>query len=289
MGDTQDTPQAETLAGETEQSEALKTTETPVEKPTVTLEAETDEQDEAPDTPDETGDDEDDPAKPKKASGSARLKARLAAAEAELERLRTFVPTRTDADAIAKAVEAEIGPPPKESDYPDYLAYERAQTAYEVDKRQAERAIRKEAAAAGSRVEQQAAVLQEAHAERVEAAKKALPDYDTVVRKADFSVLKPDVAKMCVESKKSAAIAYYLASNPRALQELSRMDDVSAARRIGSLEASVRLPKPETQSRAPAPPAKLPGGGASPTPDAMKARDMNEYAKIRLKELGYAK
>jgi len=289
MGDTQDTPQAEALAGETEQSEALKTTETPVEKPTVTLEAETDEQDGAPDNTDETGDDEDDPAKPKKASGSARLKARLAAAEAELERLRTFVPTRTDADAIAKAVEAEIGPPPKESDYPDYLAYERAQTAYEVDKRQAERAIRKEAAAAGSRVEQQAAVLQEAHAERVEAAKKALPDYDTVVRKADFSVLKPDVAKMCVESKKSAAIAYYLASNPRALQELSRMDDVSAARRIGSLEASVRLPKPETQSRAPAPPAKLPGGGASPTPDAMKARDMNEYAKIRLKELGYAK
>ena len=40
------------------------------------------------------------------------------------------------------------------------------------------------------------------------------------------------------------------------------MDDMAAARRIGSLEASVRLPKPEMQSRAPAPTAKLPGNNA---------------------------
>lgn len=288
MGDTQDTQPVETLAGEAEQSEANKETDNPA-KPTVTLEADTDEPDETVEDTDESGDEEDDSPKPKKVSGSARLKARLAAAEAELNRLRTFVPTRVDGDHIAKAVEAEIGPPPKEDDFPDFLAFERALTAYEVDKRQAERTMRKEAAMAGAREEQQAAALREAHEERVAAARKALPDYDEVVRKTDFSVLPPNVAKMCVESRKSAAIAYYLASNPRAMQELSGMSEVAAARRIGSLEASVRLPKPETSTRAPAPVAKLPGGGAPPAMEAHKARSMEEYAAIRLKQLGYTK
>ena len=46
--------------------------------------------------------------------------------------------------------------------------------------------MRKEAANAGHREEQQAEILREAHSRRVQAARKLLPDYDEVVGKADF-------------------------------------------------------------------------------------------------------
>lgn len=290
MADNQAEMPVGTLAQEAEQSETTTKTETPAsEQPKVELEVDTDEQDAKANDADESGDEDesDGESKPKKASGSARLKARLAAAEAELERLRTFVPTQTDADSIAKAVEAEIGPPPKESEYSDYLAYERALTAYEVDKRQAERTMRKEAASIQARQQEAASLVLEDHQARVDQVRKVLPDYDQKVKGVDFSALGQAGAKMVIESRKSAELAYYFATHPQAMQEIGRMNEVAAARRIGHLEASVRLPKPETSTRAPAPPAKISGGSAPPARRAEEARSMEEFAAIRLKQLGY--
>lgn len=286
MVDDQEVPQVETPAGQAEQSTTTGKTEPPANEPKAELEVDVDEQETEAVEADEEQDEEGERPK-RKSSGIHRLKAENARLQAELARAKQFVPAQADAGAIDRAVEARIGAPPKESDYPDYLAFERAQTAYEVDRRQTQRVMREEAAQSGQREAEAAQAAFESHNDRVKEARKILPDYDAKVKAANFSVLAPEVARMCVESGKSATIAYYLASNPKVLGELSQMDPVSAARRIGRIEASVRLPKPETQSRAPAPPTKLPGGGAPPASDAHKAQSMADYAKIRKAEMGW--
>jgi hypothetical protein len=57
-------------------------------------------------------------------------------------------PVAGDEKALASAVEAEIGAPPKESEFPDWFAYERALTAYETEKRIVSRELKGKAAQA---------------------------------------------------------------------------------------------------------------------------------------------
>lgn len=213
-------------------------------------------------------DEPDEEPKPKKPSGSERLKRRIQALEAQLAQ-RAPAPGAGGAEDIARAVEAEIGAPPKEEDFKgDYLAYERALTAYEVRKALKGDEVR-------ARGAQSQTLAQERMAERVEAlheaqdeARKAIPDFDKVVSATESVAVAPHVAEEILDSDKAALLQYHFAKNPKALDALNRASPREVAREIGRLEARLSLPKPQTATKAPAPIAPLKGAAAPRSEDA---------------------
>jgi hypothetical protein len=222
--------------------------------------------------------DEDDQPKRKRRTGSERLRRRIEALETENQSLRSR-PAVDGAD-LEKAVQAEIGDSPKESDYPDYLAFERAMIAYEADKRAVTREVKRTMASqAASDAARQAEVF-EAYDDRLEDAEKALPGLKATIAKADIQV-RQHVVGLIVESEKGPLIAHHLAKNPNKAAELNRMSPLAAAREIGRLEARLSLPKPKTTTSAPTPLKPL-KGSAAPAKDPSKMSNA-EYRAWRAK------
>lgn len=229
------------------------------------------------DASDEEGDEDDQP-KRKRRTGSERLRRRIEALEAENQSLRSR--PQVDGADLEKAVLAEIGEPPKESDYPDYLAFERAMIAYEADKRAVTREVKRTMASqAASDAARQAEVF-EAYDDRLEQAEKALPGLKATIAKADVQI-RQHVVGLIVESEKGPLIAHHLAKNPSKAAELNRMPPLAAAREIGRLEARLSLPKPKTTTSAP-PPITPPRGSAAPAKDPSKMSNA-EYRAWRRK------
>lgn len=217
--------------------------------------------------------------KPKRRSGVQRLKEQNRRLQAEIEAIRASA-TRAGGDARS-AIEAEIGPAPREQDYSDYLAYERAMTAYTVKEAIAEERIRERAGQMNARQTERIRDLVEAYEDGQDAARKAIPDYDAALKSAKNAPVAPHVEGLILESDKSALIAYHLAKNPEKLERLNAMPPVAAAREIGRLEARLSLPSTNKATSAPKPVAPV-KGGASPTPKITEM-SMEEYAAARAK------
>lgn len=257
-------------APEATEGEAAETTE----KETGETVSEEPEKGETDDAESDTDDEADDEPKPKRSkSGSARWKARAEALQAELAEVRSRLPAGDGAD-MAKAVKAEIGPPPKESDFSDYLAYERALTAYEVEKKLVAREIKSRAAAEAMRAQAQIGALIEEFQEREADTAKALPDYSDVVAKARGVAVDESLAKLILESEKGPLLKYHFAKNPEKLRSLNalaatntREGIAAVAREIGRLEARLSLPNPKAATKAPAPVAAVKGGATPASPE----------------------
>ena len=218
--------------------------------------------------------------KPKRRSGVQRLKDKVQRLEAELAERNSAPSVRSNADLDA-AIQAEIGPPPRESDFSDYLAFEDAKALWRNEYALAKRDIR-------GRVEQFTARQQERVRDLVSdfeegqiTARKSIPDYDTVLKSAAKAPVAPHVEGLILESDKSALIAYHLAKNPEKLDRLNALPPIEAAREIGRLEARLSLPSAKTATNAPKPIASV-KGGASPTPK-LGEMSMEEYAAARSK------
>ena len=170
--------------------------------------------------------------------------------------------------------------PPQEADFNgDYLAYERALTAYNV-----EQAVQKALSVRDQsrRQTEQREIVRElaaAHQERVEEARESIPDFDQVLASARGISVAPQVEQELLSSDKSALLAYYLAKNPDKLLALNGMSGRELAREMGRLEGSVRMPSSKKQTTAPTPLTPL-RGGASPSFDPSKA-SMDEYMAKR--------
>ncbi|WP_210319913.1 hypothetical protein [Camelimonas fluminis] len=262
--DNQDNvPVADEPQAEAKQSEAV----TPEQDPAKTGQ----EADASPDGDEAAGEDSDeqDGEKRKKRSGVDRLKRQLADARAENEMLRSRGAAPVDSEAIKRAVDAEIGAPPKLEDFEDYFAFERAMTGYEVEKRLAEREVKRQAQSRHARatVAQQQAI--EDFRERELDTAKAIPDYAQTMAAAGNMPASDAVTKLVIESDKGPLLKYHFAKNPGELQRLSAMDPLSAARAVGRLEASLSLPTANRNSKAPPPNAPL-KGGAGPASDEAK-------------------
>jgi hypothetical protein len=266
--------QAETLA----EGEVVKTPETETTKDFVTLAD--DEADEQPEGEDEEaegdeGEEEAEPEKPKKLPGSARLKARLRAAEEELAEYRRTQAPRAPAKTDAAGDDLQE---PKESDFPnDYLAYDRALRAYET-----RRAIRDENARVAT--EQEQANAQRAHRARLNAynarledVKDRIPDYDTTLKQANDVPIRDDVRDMILDDGKGPLIAYHLAKNPEKLEALNRMTPIEAAREIGKLSARIRGPQVKTVTKAKPPLSVQRGTGTVTGRKDPSAMSMEEY------------
>jgi hypothetical protein len=252
-----DVEQAETLAPEGTEQVEPKDTEAKADDPAKEVESAEDS-------------DEDSEQVRHKQSGTARLKARIAAQQAELEALKRITPKQDDAIALKSLVEQEIGPAPQEKDFTDYLQFQNATIAYETEKRIVARELKQKAAQAQEFQHTANEEIVETFKERADVARKSIKDFDEVTKAATMSPQDPEVIRLILTSEKGPELAYYLSKNPNVVKRLNEMPPISAAREIGKLEAQVSLATPKTVTKAPEPIEPLKGATARSTKDPEK-------------------
>lgn len=256
-----------TEAADSERSEDLKD----VAAPAVEADANEDEAekpegdaDEAEGADDDKGDDD----KPRKRSRSERLRRqneRLQAENAQLRSGSANIAVQDEA-AIAQIVAAKAGEPPKEADYPDWFAYERAMTAYEADKRAVTRSVKEQAEQAQQAQSARVHELLEDYQERCEDTAKAIPDFFEVVQDPAFKTTELVKRLILDAGEKAPLVAYHLAKNPKLAASINAMPPIEAAREMGRIEGRVSAPKPKTATSATAP-ISAPRGSAAPSSD----------------------
>jgi hypothetical protein len=216
----------------------------------------------------------------KRPSRSQRLQRKVQLLTAELDEMRRQSATVRPQDAGLRHQDAmPHAMPPREADFGDTQAYERALNAWNVEL-SAERAFQR--AAERERLSQQAAREAEvnrerviAHVERVEELKDRVPDFDDTMKAAAAINLRNEVAQEILGSEKSALIQYHLAKNPDRARELNGLTGRELARAVGRLEGAVRLPPSRKATDATPPLAPL-RGAAALSFDPAKA-EMDEY------------
>ena len=164
----------------------------------------------------------------------------------------------------AQAQADELGEEPKPEQFSDMYEYAKALAEYTADKKLMERDREEQARKAAAEQEQKF----KAWADRVNAAKNDLPDFDDMVQSSDVRVSDP-VRDAIIESEHGPKILYYLAENSEFAKKLADMSVVSAVREIGKIEArfvqeSNKESAPEVKpvvgkSKAPAPITPLRG------------------------------
>ena len=170
--------------------------------------------------------------------------------------------------------EDELGEEPKPEMFNDMFEYARALAEYTADKKLMERD--KEEKARQAKAEQEAKF--QAWADRVNAAKNELPDFDDMVQSSDVRISDP-VRDAIIESEHGPKILYWLAENTDFAKKLADMSVFSAVREIGKIEGRFEKakdpePKPVVgKSKAPAPINPL--RGAVNTVDANMDADGN--------------
>lgn len=219
--------------------------------------------------------DEDEGDKPRRQTRRERERRRIERLEAENAELRRSREAGGPAADEAKA--------PKFEDFNgDWDAFDAARIEWAADK--AIRKARTEADRTESEARQREhrdSLVEEFQASQ-DRARKALPDFDEVIAKADGHKVAPHVGELILESEKSALLQYHLAQKPELLRELNAMSEREAARRIGRLEARLSLPTPKKATQAPAP-VTAPKGGAAPGFDPFRASpaDMAKHLGIK--------
>lgn len=214
--------------------------------------------------------------------------------EAAREEARREREARESLEARLKELEAKVSPPaqaqtddlgeePKPEQFSDMYEYAKALAEYTADKKLMERDKQEMARKAAAEQEMKF----KAWADRVNAAKTELPDFDDMVQSSDVRVSDP-VRDAIIESEHGPRILYYLAENSEMAKKLGEMSVVSAVREIGKIEARfVRDAKesaPEVKavavkSKAPAPITPL--RGAVNTVDANLDADGNFHGTFQ--------
>lgn len=220
---------------------------------------------------------EGDEPKPKRASRSERYQRKISRLEQEVAELRSRQTSgsRSESD-VAREVEKIVGPKPNEADFKgDYLAYERALTVYELDRRQAEREVKNQGTREQALWAERRRLAAEAHQERVEEFREKAKDFDQVLRSASDLKASPVVEDLILDSEKSAHLVYFLAKNPQRLHALNGMSEREAARELGRIESRLSLPQPKTKTQAPKPVTPPKGGAAPSSPD----RELDAWLK----------
>ncbi|HWL05697.1 MAG TPA: hypothetical protein VNQ99_12310 [Xanthobacteraceae bacterium] len=281
IGPTMSTETDVTAAPEGAPTEGATTTEAaaPQNVDQQQLEQSQQQQTDQPNTDDaqsEAGDAE----KPRRPSRTDRMKRRVQAMSTEIDNLKAQLAEKDKADR--EPVEADFNG--------DYFAFMQAKTAYD-----ARRAIREELNADRiSRLEDQHKAqrqeLTDSFDQGVNELRGRIADYDeTVERYAQSGGRISDAVRdELLDSDQGPLLLYHLAKNPATAQHLNRLSPREVAREIGRMEASLNLPSPRTQTKAPAPLASVNGGASPPTNLASLAKsdDASAYWEARRKGAG---
>jgi hypothetical protein len=156
---------------------------------------------------------------------------------------------------------------PQPSQFNDAFEYAKALAEYTADKRIGE--MRKQDAEAKEAQERQKVIDQWAN--KVQAAKASLPDFDDIVASSDV-VVNDDIRDAILESDVGPQILYHLAENDDVAKKIAGLSPKQALREIGKLEARFEAKetapetKPVVRSKAPAPIQPLRGSSPADTP-----------------------
>jgi len=225
-------------------------------------------------------DDDGDEDKPRRASRQDRYRRNLERLQRENAELRSRVDGSQDKDAIASLVRQRIGDPPKEEDFKgDFLAYDRALSAYETRKAVAEDRVREKIEESRAAHQHAQAEIDTDHLERVQEFRSQVKDWDETMASMRGVKISPVVESLVKESSKSGHLVYHLAKNPDRLERLNGMSEREAAREIGRIEARLSQPSAKTRTSAPPPVSPLKGGSAGSF-DASRS-SMDDYIAKR--------
>jgi hypothetical protein len=163
----------------------------------------------------------------------------------------------TKANPPARAQD-DFGPEPKPEEFNDMFEYAKALAEYTADKKLMER----DQAEANRKAAEQRAQFEKSWADRVNAARSEMPDFDDMVQSSEVSISDP-VRDAIMESDVGPKILYHLAENPDFAKKLGEGSVISALRQIGRLEAQFEKTAPKAsepevkstavKSKAPAP------------------------------------
>jgi len=189
--------------------------------------------------------------------------------EAQQEReARQALETRLAALERQPAPQApKVDEEPQPSQFNDAFEYAKALAEYTADKRIGE--MRKQDAEAKEAQERQKVIDQWAN--KVQAAKTSLPDFDDIVASSDV-VVNDDIRDAILESDVGPQILYHLAENEDVAKKIAGLSAKQALREIGKLEARFEVketaPEPKTiaRSKAPAPIQPLRGSNPADVP-----------------------
>ena len=185
-------------------------------------------------------------------------KAEAVKERAERERLEARLKEYEQKAAPAKVdVDAE----PKPEQFTDAFEYAKALAEFSTEKALQNRDKQE----AEKKVAAERELTHKAWADRVNAAKADLPDFEDMVTSSEVAVSN-DVRDAIMESDVGPQVLYHLAENPEFAEKLSKMSTITALREIGKLEARFEKQEPEkkavaTKSRASAPINPIRGGG----------------------------
>lgn len=159
---------------------------------------------------------------------------------------------------------------PSADQFEDHSEYVEALADWKVEQKLAEREQRQQEQAKAS-----------TWAERAQAVKAELPDFDSVMA-TSTAPMSAAMAEAIKDSDIGPKVAYHLAQHPEEAARLSSMSPMAAAREIGKIEATLLTPKAEPQKKvtsAPTPPTPI-GSGRSTVGDPAKM-SMSDYMAWR--------
>ena len=157
----------------------------------------------------------------------------------EAEREAAYWRNRAQAGQQPQEPEApKPAPKPTPDQFDDYGAYVEALTDWKAESKAREVLDAREKAKADKAAADQRAST---FAERQEAARKQLADYDDVVGNSDTPIAQ-HVTEILLDSDLGPQLAYHLATHPELADQLNAMSPTAAARELGRLEARLGTP-----------------------------------------------
>jgi len=180
---------------------------------------------------------------------------------------------------------AEQSPKPKADDFEDYDSYLEAATAWHADN--AMRARQTEVREHTVRV-QEAQRAQE-FTQKVETFAKVTPDYNEVLTSVDDIAVPPAVQQVLLAVDNSPELMYALAKDRDTLVELTTMNPLQAALRIGAMSAQLtkaktKQPAPNvTKAKPPIRTAERSGNAAAKSVDDMTFDEYKAWASKNIR------
>lgn len=210
-----------------------------------------------------------------KKSRSQRQRERRKAYISELE--NDARDKRERLERITKAYEGDE--PPVESNFDDLTEYAAAKAVWAQSKRQADREKTTAQGEIDAIEARKAEEVKRDWLERVEEAKKRFQDFATVAGNPDVPITD-EMAEVIRASDEGPDVLYHLGSNPAEAARISRLSANQQVFELGRIAASLRVPKPKTQTAAPAPIRPVAGRASQPRdPSNMSQAEFIEWRR----------
>jgi hypothetical protein len=279
------------LAASQEASEQKKHAESEPAEPEAKEETDENPESEADDADDKGDESEKD--KPKRKSGTQRLKDKLAQEQLRREALEQRLAALEKGAGEPKGDKPKAAPEstgePNPDDFETNAEYVKAVVKW--DREQADKAAKEQEAKSKLEAEHERVIKD--HTARVKAFAEKTKDFQEVLESVDHVATSAAFEKEIVESEMGPELLYELAKNPEELARLQKLSATAVAREIGKLEfklssltSEAKKPEPKKLTKAPKPIEPV-GGGKGTVAKSINDPDIPfaEYERLRREQL----